>query len=222
MRRMVVQRLEAVLEIAPGVVADDDNREGVHAAASSAANVSAPARVHEYRASTAGPASSTRRRTSSSNSRSFSAAVVPAISPLSTYSAASAAHFAGDVRVEQHGRHAGTERLEWRMAKSLVLREQRERTRPPIQFCELGVEHIRPNRHARGDPFRCSDCRQDPRADTCDCPRRSPGARQHGAFAIGLNARIRSGMWRRLNTEPTKSTIGSRAVSNPRMLLAAQ
>ena len=159
-RRVLVQRLKAVLQIAPGVVADDHDGERVHAADSSAARVSAAARVHEYRASTPGAARSRRCAAvlveqQPDQGRCGSCDVI-----LGDVQRGVAADFARDFSVEQYRRHSGGERLERRMPKPFVFREQRERPCSSIQCAQLGVGHIRPNGY-----LRCNACRRGDRRE---------------------------------------------------------
>ena len=102
------------------------------------------------------------------------------------------------------------QRFERRMAEAFVFRKQRERPRPS----DTVPRARRRRRTAESTRCACRSLRAAAIAGRswCGYVRLSPTISRRAAAwpcAIGLNARIRSGRWRRLNTEPTNSTSGS-------------
>ena len=107
-----------------------------------------------YRASAPGAASSSRvrgaRRTATAPARSPR----PPMSPRADVERGIAAALARHRRIEQHGRHAGGQRLERRQPEPFVLGQKRERRAPVQSGAELVVGHVprqcaRPSRPAR-------------------------------------------------------------------------
>ena len=153
--------------------------------------------------STAGAAASSRDRVASSNSTARARASIAGTSPQRHVERGVAAALARHGRVEQHRRHAGSQRLERRQAQAFVLGQKRE-----------GAGAARTAREARSSvTYSCQrTCRRallrqssaaDPRAGSCGCRRRCRATRRGCARASGANARIRSTTCRRLKIEPT-------------------
>ena len=178
-RRMVVKRLQAPFEIAPGVVADDEC-ERVHAAASSAATSLRRRASTNSAASTAGPASSTAPSDVSSNKRLFSAAVAPRDIPfrniqrrVAAHSRATSVSSSTDGTPEPRASSGG-----WPNPSTPIA----ARTPVPVHTARRARRRARraESRHAgRSLPPQRSPA--NPRGDACDCRRRSRGAQQDGS-----------------------------------------
>ena len=181
LRRMVVKRAQAVLEIGPRVVADDHDGEISHWRPPRGPPSFRPQRVATNSATAQLVRRSiTRSRTRSSKSRLFSADVMAGTIVEADVERSVTADLARDVRVEQHRGDAACERLERRMAEALVLRQQCKGSSATIQLRELSIVCVGSDGHLS----RAGQVRQrapaDLRAGACDCRRRSPVARPDG------------------------------------------